>query len=153
MPTFRPNRKLLNGSLLIMAILWLLYLGAIMLGPHVIISRVITLTIIGIVILILAWIGFAYGTGITIDENRKLLYARLFFLKLSSISLLDVVSLNERKTFAGGITRLYFVYKTARGSISDFDVVGKESLTKEDIQRLLQTIRSANPKIEFRLSE
>jgi len=95
------------------------------------------------------WLAWARGTYVTVDGDNKQLYGTLGFLRARTTPLPDIVSINARKIFMGGMTEIYMKYRKKDGSLGERGLVNKESLRKSDFTKLLETIRSANPSIEI----
>jgi hypothetical protein len=92
------------------------------------------------------WFGFARGSYVTIEGNVKL-YGT-FFIRGSVTHLSDVISIGQRYRF-GTMSEIFLKYRKKDGSVGDKGIVSKQSMKRRDFRRLINTIQTANPKIEI----
>ncbi len=111
--------------------------------------RFIAALAVGAGVLIALWCGLARGTYVTVDGENKQLRGTLGFFRARTTPLADIVSINGRKIFMGGMTEVYMKYRKKDGTLGERGLVNKESLRKSDFTNLLETIRSMNPTIEI----
>ena len=105
--------------------------------------------LLGAMVLIYIWVGFVCGSYTTIDTEKKVVYGTIFFIKAKVVSLSDIISIKSRGAFAGLMTRVYMIYYDKNGNIKNGGLLTKESLTKEDFKKFIDTIKSINPSIEI----
>ncbi len=112
------------------------------------VPMIILSLVVGTGVLVILWFGLARGTYITIDGNKNI-YNTLFFFKVNTILLSDIVALTTRGTFMGAMTYIYATYPDKKGNLIKRTIVTKGVLRKEDFKKLMETIASANPNIDI----
>ena len=112
-------------------------------------TQMTTLIIICVtVFLSLLWIGFARGSYITIEGNKRL-FGTVAFIRSRTSDPSNIISIRARATFGGLMTEVYMMYRNPDGTVTDRTLVSKNSLRKDDLPRLLRSIATANPTIDI----
>jgi hypothetical protein len=107
---------------------------------------------IDLVVLCLAltflWIGFTYGSYVAIEDDKRV-YGKFCFIHGNSTLISEIVSIHRRGMFGGSMSEIYLTYRTKSGHVAQRGLVSKQGMRKDDIERLLDTIRNANPRIKI----
>jgi hypothetical protein len=144
---FRFDPILINGTPIIFAFGFLL-----MSVPLITSGAILKLVIFlgGIAILLtLFWIALAYGTYVAVDEGKKTVYGRVFFIHGRTTQLSDVLSIEKRYGFGGLMSELFMRVRRKDGSISEPGLVSSKALRAADLKEFISIMHSLNPKIEI----
>ena len=109
-------------------------------------TKLITLTISALIILVLFWFGLARGTYLIIDQ--EVLYYTSFFLKGSIIPLKHIIAVKARRAFMGQITHVHIIYNQTDGQKDRRGIGTKEAFKKNNFDKIIEIIKVANPNVE-----
>ena len=107
----------------------------------------VSIVIIGILLMGL-WSGLTRGSYITIDENNNL-YGTVLFMRGRTTQLSEVTALATRGQFMGGMTGVTLTFRDKDSALKTRGVVSKSALKREDLKKLIEAIRAANPNIKI----
>jgi len=93
----------------------------------------------------LFWVGCSHGSYITIYDKN--VYGTVFFIRGRVTPISDIVSIRRNPIFAGLMAEVLMKVRRKDGTIAERGLANKPGLTEGDFMRLLETIRSANPKV------
>ncbi len=142
---FYATPELANAGLLCFAVgLLLIASPAIFNGVW---HKVIVFFGVALPLLIIFWVGAIYGLYITI--KNKSVRGTVFFIPSRVSEIKDIVSLKKRATFGGLINEIYMLYKKPDGTISDRGLTSIEMLKPNDLNELIETIKTINPSIDI----